>query len=70
MQHPITLHPANHQPLAGGVVTACSYNVIFTVLTPFVIGAFDRDLDKETSMQYPIIYRQGESAGFLNHVNP
>lgn len=35
------------------------YNVVFTALTPIVIGMFDRDLDKEMGLKYPGLYCQG-----------
>lgn len=41
------------------------YNVIFTMLTPFVIGIFDADLDKSYGLRYPGLYRQGKATSFL-----
>ena len=35
------------------------YNVIFTALTPIVIGIFDRDLDRNAGLKYPQLYKQG-----------
>jgi phospholipid-transporting ATPase len=37
------------------------YNVVFTALTPIVIGMFDRDVDKEMGLKYPGLYRQGKA---------
>lgn len=34
------------------------YNVIFTALSPIVIGIFDRDVDKEVALKYPGLYKQ------------
>lgn len=39
------------------------YNVVFTALTPIVIGMFDRDVDKAMGIKYPGLYRQGEGCG-------
>ena len=36
------------------------FNVVFTALTPIVIGIFDRDVDREKGLQYPALYKQGE----------
>ena len=36
------------------------FNVVFTALTPIIIGIFDRDVDKEMGLKYPGLYRQGE----------
>jgi hypothetical protein len=36
------------------------FNVIFTSLTPFVIGVFDRDVDKAACMRFPQLYKQGD----------
>ena len=35
------------------------FNVIFTALTPIIIGIFDRDLDREAGYKYPQLYKQG-----------
>jgi magnesium-transporting ATPase (P-type) len=35
------------------------FNVIFTALTPIVIGIFDRDVDREMAYKYPAMYKQG-----------
>ena len=35
------------------------FNVVFTALTPIVIGIFDRDVDKEMGLKYPGLYLQG-----------
>ena len=37
------------------------FNVVFTALTPIVIGIFDRDVDRDKGLQYPALYKQGES---------
>ena len=39
------------------------FNVIFTALTPIIIGIFDRDVDREKGLQYPALYKQGEPDG-------
>ncbi len=35
------------------------YNVVFTSLTPGVIGIFDRDVDREMGLRFPTLYKQG-----------
>ena len=35
------------------------FNVVFTALTPVVIGIFDRDVDKAMALKYPGLYMQG-----------
>lgn len=35
------------------------FNVIFTALTPIIIGIFDRDVDREMGLRFPQLYRQG-----------
>lgn len=42
------------------------FNVVFTSLTPFAIGAFDRDLDREFGLRYPSLYKQGQRNQYLN----
>ncbi|GFH12108.1 phospholipid-transporting ATPase [Haematococcus lacustris] len=37
------------------------FNVIFTALTPIVIGMFDRDLDRNIALRYPQLYKQGQN---------
>eukprot|EP00798_Chlamydomonas_sp_ICE-L_P016456 gene16456-22676_t len=36
------------------------FNVIFTSLTPIIIGMFDKDVDKSAGIQYPQLYGQGQ----------
>lgn len=35
------------------------YNVVFTSITPFMLGMFDRDVDKQYGIKYPGLYKQG-----------
>ena len=35
------------------------FNVVFTALTPIIIGIFDRDVDRDMAMHYPAMYKQG-----------
>eukprot|EP00195_Chlamydomonas_chlamydogama_P002386 CAMPEP_0202922204 /NCGR_PEP_ID=MMETSP1392-20130828/77797_1 /ASSEMBLY_ACC=CAM_ASM_000868 /TAXON_ID=225041 /ORGANISM="Chlamydomonas chlamydogama, Strain SAG 11-48b" /LENGTH=1321 /DNA_ID=CAMNT_0049615821 /DNA_START=167 /DNA_END=4132 /DNA_ORIENTATION=- len=42
------------------------FNVIFTALTPIVIGIFDRDVDRELGLKYPALYRQGQKNTYFN----
>ncbi len=35
------------------------YNVVFTSLTPGVIGIWDRDVDREMGLRFPALYKQG-----------
>ena len=35
------------------------FNVVFTALTPVVIGIFDCDVDKQMGLKYPGLYMQG-----------
>eukprot|EP00798_Chlamydomonas_sp_ICE-L_P023701 gene23701-9242_t len=42
------------------------YNVVFTSVTPIVIGMFDRDLDRDISLKFPQLYRQGQANTYLN----
>ena len=35
------------------------FNVIFTALTPIIIGMFDKDVDRDKGLQYPALYKQG-----------
>ena len=37
------------------------FNVLFTSLTPIIIGVFDKDVDREMGMKYPALYKQGVS---------
>ncbi len=39
------------------------FNVIFSALTPFVIGVFDRDVDKQAGKDNPKLYLQGGLRG-------
>ncbi|PNH05393.1 Phospholipid-transporting ATPase 3 [Tetrabaena socialis] len=42
------------------------FNVVFTALTPIVIGIFDRDVDKEMALKYPGLYIQGQRNEYFN----
>ena len=35
------------------------YSTIFTVFPVLVIGAFDKDVSAEASLQYPALYQRG-----------
>jgi magnesium-transporting ATPase (P-type) len=35
------------------------FNVVFTALTPIVIGLFDKDVDKGMCLKYPALYKEG-----------
>lgn len=35
------------------------FNVVFTAAAPLVVGWFDRDLEKQYSMRFPFLYREG-----------
>lgn len=39
------------------------FNVVFTAAAPLVVGWFDRDLDKNAGLKYPILYKEGERVG-------
>ncbi|GLC46227.1 hypothetical protein PLESTM_001842700 [Pleodorina starrii] len=42
------------------------FNVVFTALTPVVIGIFDRDVDKAMALKYPGLYMQGQRNEYFN----
>ncbi|KAG2495688.1 hypothetical protein HYH03_006288 [Edaphochlamys debaryana] len=42
------------------------FNVVFTALTPVVIGIFDRDVDKQMGLKYPGLYMQGQRNEYFN----
>ncbi|GFR43006.1 hypothetical protein Agub_g4006 [Astrephomene gubernaculifera] len=42
------------------------FNVVFTALTPVVIGIFDRDVDKAMALKYPGLYMQGQRNQYFN----
>ncbi|KAG2453313.1 hypothetical protein HYH02_001537 [Chlamydomonas schloesseri] len=42
------------------------FNVVFTALTPVVIGIFDRDVDKQMALKYPGLYMQGQRNEYFN----
>lgn len=46
--------------------TITFYNVIFTVLPPFVIGIFDQFLSARMLDRYPQLYRLGQKGSFFN----
>jgi hypothetical protein len=37
------------------------YNVIFTALSPIVVGIFDRDVSREQALRFPGLYMQSGS---------
>ncbi|KAG1671350.1 hypothetical protein FOA52_002960 [Chlamydomonas sp. UWO 241] len=42
------------------------FNVVFTALTPIVIGIFDRDVDRAKAYKYPKMYRQTQKNTYFN----
>jgi hypothetical protein len=53
----VTCHPPRVRRYNDFYMTL--FNVVFTVLTPFVIGVFDRDVDKSMALRFPWLYKQG-----------
>lgn len=46
--------------------TLTFYNVIFTVLPPFVLGVFDQFISARLLDKYPLLYKLGQSRRFFN----
>jgi phospholipid-transporting ATPase len=44
-----------------------SYNVLWTLLQPFVIGLFDQYVSARILDRYPALYRLGQKSVFYNH---
>ncbi|GMH35862.1 hypothetical protein BSKO_03730 [Bryopsis sp. KO-2023] len=42
------------------------YNVIFTSLAPLAVGLLDQDVDRQTSLRFPELYRQGQRNAYFN----
>eukprot|EP01132_Coremiostelium_polycephalum_P003773 gene3773-4697_t len=42
------------------------YNILFTSLPPFFYGLFEKDIDEESIMQHPHVYRRLQSTPVLN----
>ena len=64
-RHPLMSCGPRCAPLPSPSAPACTQNlqVVFTALTPIVVGVFDRDVDRGSEERYPVLYLQGTDSG-------